>query len=573
MLGYYLNRYKRCLTLSLTCCLFTLADASEFPQGLIIIGSSLEDQGNLASDPNTNQSTYPIYLGDRFGLDITPYAVGGTDFAYAGCTVSPLIGGSTPTMFTQMQMIPLDLSRNYPVVVSITNKNDLGANLVDNGEFFTIELLKGLHEKGFKYISGMLDSTNPDITFPQTVQDYVFETITPLQVDALDFSVLLIDIYSLNKAIRKNPNYFGISDFTTLSFPDFPGATPGYFWWNGQHPNTAGYQIYADYIFALFTAPEQYATLARYPFGVMREQNHAILQQLYPMQHCHELCTFYPFVAADGTPKMTPAHKGSRFGNQRSYGGDVTIGVTNRVTECWTVGAAVAFDEQKSKCSHNRNSYHDTMNTEIISGFAGYEGSRLYVNGIFDYGFIQYRDIKRKYVIGASMNTAKGHTHGQVYAFDFLGGYHLWKCNNGIKTGPIANIEYQKVNVHRYTEHGAVAGNVQFFNQENRSFITGLGWEALLEKDMWNSLVTTDLFLMANEQWIQKTREIQFREASLQFNHGTWPVKEPQTFYFSAGLDFSLERCGHAFTLGYQGNFGEHNFQEHMFAAGYNFAW
>lgn len=573
----------------------TLVVADHFPKELIIIGDSLSDSGNSRPSlfiqnamvfdryaPITDGTTWPVILAQELeAKTLTPSSQGGTNFAFVGALTSgSFVFFPNPSLTQQEQSLSSKLNRNSPVFVFGGANNiffDPATTHPGDGAAIDVaNILQDLHDKHFKNLVvfhlpdlGKLPSAGASAA-EYTFNSLLFNSVLQQQLEDKSFPVIQVDLFSVFNALIADPQAFGLNNSTGHPDPaPLSGTPPGgfVFWYDGTHPSEASHQLIADYVFSILSAAECYATLAELPFSVLREQRTNIHQQLAPMQPPHQIRRIYPFVSGSYSPQLLPPFSDSCDGHD-TFGGDVCVGLTDRITDAWTVGVAGTYALNSSECHERRNKCEFDLNAGILSLFAGFNRKHGYVNGIFNVAWLDYDDIKRKFHTGPHVSRAHGDTNGIDYDAEVYGAYYIWSYAS-FRTGPMADLNFQRVMVDGYKESGADFGNLRYKDQGNSIFATGLGWEANANFDFKGVGFFTDLFITANRQWLGKERHIHLAEVSIPESDGAWPVRAPRNTFVSAGINFStIFKNQLIASIGYTINAGTFDMSEHFFTAG-----
>lgn len=593
---WHLKKLIQLPTWILLGCLMSLSPPllGRYPENLVVVGDSLSDSGNSVPlppftpinfyrfAPITDGTTWPVLLSELLDTKKTllPYVQGGTNFAYVGALTNGIV--INPSLIDQVNLLMSPtMSKNDPVFV-FGGSNDFffttpssGAVIAQNIE----NIIQTLHNNGFK---NLIIFNLPNLgKIPSSLQDTIFVTESlafnaalPQLLKTKNYPILQIDFFSMFEDVLNNFQNYG---FISNSLLNASGGDPlevptaGYaFWYDGTHPTEATHRIIADYVFAILNAPGCYGTLAEEPFAILREQTNAIRQQLYPSQSIHELNVFYPFISGTYSPQTLPALGDSCTGND-AFGGDVTLGVTNRVGDSWELGIAGSYALNNSHCHERNNRCSFRLQAGTLSLFSSFQKPQGYVNTVLNASWLFYDKIKRKFYVGPVLHQAHGDTMGFDYDINVYGAYYFLNSDNDshISTGPLVNLEFQRVFVDGYKESGSTIGNIVFKNQNNSSFISGLGWEVRFDYQLSAARLITDVFLTANRQWHKKTRLIHFREKSIPGTYGFWPVKMHRSNFASGGLNFSTEFNNKLiFNIGYNCNIGTFRTSEHFITAG-----
>jgi phospholipase/lecithinase/hemolysin/uncharacterized protein YhjY with autotransporter beta-barrel domain len=569
----------------------------EFPKKLVVLGDSLSDAGNtppsftpalpgiaLVFTPRTNGQTFPVYLAPQLGIkQITASNSGGTDFAETGAmtvNIEPVPSFVNP-IISQVSQIGSNVSRKKSVVILQGGANDFffgaaygGITGPQSAQNY-VSIIKALQAKKFKTIvaANLIDlATSPfvqsvGLSVPSHAFTVDFNTTLQQLLSKQKKNVLVVDAYSLLNDIIAHPKQY---EFSSIGNPPLT-SVPGHFlfWYDGIHPSQLAHQIIADYFAAILHAPVCVGTLAEVPFSVFRQQNTAIRQQLYPLQPLHAEQCIYPFVSGNYAPLLK--HNTYSSGKEEMWGGNVTVGLTDRIAKHWTLGVAgsYAIDHDGCRCGPD---YSFDLNTATLSLFGSYYPSRGYVNAIADVSWLDFDDIHRQFKLGPAHFRTKGDTDGHLYGGAVNGSYFVYKENDTLSTGPLALIEYQAVRVDGYHEKGARIGNLAYKRQRNQTLVAGLGWEV-----DWNITPTTITYgvnasLTANRQWLSNERDIKFREKSIEGIWGRWPYKNKRITYASGTVNFFTEFSNKVvLSLGYFANIGTFDMSEHNLTAGITF--
>ncbi len=441
-----------------------------------------------------------------------------------------------------------------------------------------ISILQQLQNQRFKtlFVVNLFDvgdvAENSGIHTPPallTEQTIFFNALLSEKIAALPFNVFTVDLFSLFDSILSFPSSYGFTNVTD-SAPS-PQNFSGYLLWFpvgiAQPLTLQFHQIFSDYIFSLIHGAQYYSLLAEEPQTLLRAQNSNLKQQLFPMQLQKEIGRPYAFLSGNYLPEVEPPLDSP--GRYRSQGGDFVVGMTERVSDLWTVGGSLGFVFDSSHCKDPDQTCRFDLQAEILSLLASFTPSSGYLNGIINMGFLQFKEIDRRFVTGPLTHHTYGSTHGMGLGATVEGACFVMNLKDSFQTGPLVALEYQRVMVDGYKERGALVGNLVYRDQTTNSLITGLGWEMRLNRAYSSLTLTTNLALSANRQWIEGTREIYFREASLPGSFGVWPISGNAVWFGRGSINFSgTFSSGSSISLGYTLNYGEHNMSESFLTLG-----
>lgn len=116
------------------------------------------------------------------------------------------------------------------------------------------------------------------------------------------------------------------------------------------------------------------------------------------------------------------------------------------------------------------------MNSNMASAFGGYKWHHLYGTAVATFGILDTSNINHN--IGSQNLT--GNTTGEQSGFNGTLGYNFVFLHSALRTGPVANINYQNITINGYTETASNAGplsTLQFAKQDYDYLTSGVGWQ------------------------------------------------------------------------------------------------
>ena len=566
---------------------------ASFPDQILIIGDSFSDSGNQGAailglhTPNTNGTTWPVFLAEALGSRrLLPYTGGGTNYAYSkALTLSdynPTLG-YVPSMTTQAGYIPKGMNKQNPIFL-FGGGNDYTSVLpdyvspVDQPATNIVNIVESLHESHFEhlYVMNFLDVVNVPFPLLSTPPNSVvmasealsFNQALQQQIGELDYSVFLVDTFSLFQSIGEKPSRYGFFNITEAT-PSMSSSS-GYLWWyDGVHPTEAFHLILSDYMYALLEAPSCYVSLPELSLAVLSEQNASLRSQLYPATKSCNSQDWHAFLSGSYTPLLRPASShSSNFHN--SYGGDVLLGVERAIFSHWQLGMAGSYAYNVTSSSHGQVECSFDTASEAVSLFSESVFSKGYIQAIASIAFVQFYDIHRTFRTGSLHHHAKGKTHGLQGGGEVFGSYFIY-AREHLSTGPLIDLTYQQAHVKGYQEKGSDIGNLKFKSITDQSMITGIGWELVWNANIRSVTMQSDVYLTFNRQWYQETKEVHYREASLPGNYGVWSVEIPASNFLGGGCQFSFCLSKHAaLDFGYQLRVGTYSMSEHFLNVGFS---
>lgn len=551
------------------CCLLPILGYTH-PDQFVGLGDSFSDSGNTAIPPFpapiTDGNTWVVQLSERMtGGNMRPYVQGGTNFAYVGAQTMVDVPG-IPSINSQVGLIPSHVDRD--LVVSLQGgTNDFVSPTASANNL--AQIAQNVRNKGFKTVFIANRAANAIVGISQAAVD-TFNQELVRQLKARNLSVLIVDFDTARVQILATPGKFGLVPNAATTAPVVLQPTAGFFYYfDGIHLTSYAQGLLADYAHAVLSAPTQYASLSQLPLSIYREQKATIRQQMVQAQPDHEIKKIYPFIEGDYSPFLAPPQS-HRFSERSAQGGTVSVGLTDRFTEGFTLGAAGSFSYNENKLRDGKNSYKADVTSESAFLFGAYKWcGRGYVDVIGNATWHQFRHLKRHFHVGPVGMTARGDTNGRQYGVEGYGSVFVY-ANDWVETGPLADVEYERVFVDGYREKSADFGRLQFRKQNNTAVSTGLGWETQFKNQVGTVQLVTNLSATFNRQWIKKDRNFYFREVSIPgAPFGRWPVKMPASNYVSGVFSLAAKFAqGTVLSGGYYCHLGSFHMREHFITIG-----
>jgi outer membrane autotransporter protein len=166
------------------------------------------------------------------------------------------------------------------------------------------------------------------------------------------------------------------------------------------------------------------------------------------------------------------------FGDQRARGQEpgfnfhtagATLGVDYRFTEQFILGAAFGYLSTASDFDAAAGDFSGRGFSASAFG-TYYLGDRFYVDLVATYGWNDYDTTRNIPLPGV---TARGETDGTQFALSVGGGYNF--NLGGLTVGPVARVDYIKVDIDGFRESGAGIFDLDVASQTATSVTTALG--------------------------------------------------------------------------------------------------
>lgn len=497
-------------------------DASAQFSNAWFFGDSLTDSGTYKPllPPGTGLFTTnpgPVWsqlVARRYGFDAIPANQGGTNFAQGGARVASLPGlpdapptGTAMPISQQVAQVvaagPLDRNALYSVW---GGANDVFFQLdaAASGAITPAQLQANVAQAASDLVGqvGILNAGGaryvivfnlPDLgRTPAGVasgQGAVLTGVTNLfngsliaGLDALGAPTIRFNINALFNEALADPAAFGLVNTTTpacgttvslLCTPAnlvVPNAATTFLFADGVHPTTAVHAIIAQAVESMIEGPMKIGVLAEAPLGVEQATFRAIdARMISALGAPVESKRFNAWVSYD-------YGRNDFAGNFVSGNADVNtiaVGGDAKVSDRLLVGGAFTFADDKGDFGANSGGYKLRETAGTV--YAGYGSGPWYVGATLGAGDLDYRDVDRRFDLGALSRTERGDTRGWQLMASVLGGY--WFSYADVLHGPFVRLAYQDIHVDGFAERGSDSTALIYGDQKRESFVSTLGWQ------------------------------------------------------------------------------------------------
>lgn len=227
--------------------------------------------------------------------------------------------------------------------------------------------------------------------------------------------------------------------------------------------------------FAFPNAPEYNGILGTAPLNNMNLQNNQLQSELLFFQ-----------TGQTNTPADTWQVFGTFITNPvRAQNGNLTQPGYRNNTDAVTIGTdyhgkydiyGFAVGRTMGTLTYLSNNGSVMLDENMASFFAGYKRYHTYGSIIATYGNIDASNISHN--IGAQ--NFYGQTTGEHFGLDGTAGYNFNFLDKKLRTGPVIDINYQKIKIYGFAETPLVAGpipTIQYDKQDYQSLVSGAGWQ------------------------------------------------------------------------------------------------
>jgi outer membrane lipase/esterase len=248
-----------------------------------------------------------------------------------------------------------------------------------------------------------------------------------------------------------------------------PNAAQTYAFADGVHPSTAGHAILAQYATSVVAAPQQIGILAEAPLATEQANWRALDGRMWSSLNTKRPASkFEAWVAYDyANPDFN-----SGFASGDATLNSIVVGGDIKLSEHVLAGMAAAYTENKGDLGSAGYKLNQTTGTVYV----GWGQGPWYAGATLGGSDLDYSDVHRNITLGAGSRTESGSTNGYTVTGRVLGGY--WFSLDDWLHGPAVKYTYQRNVVHAYEEQGTNSTTMAFNQQERRSSIVSLGWQA-----------------------------------------------------------------------------------------------
>ncbi|WP_276965022.1 autotransporter domain-containing protein [Metallibacterium scheffleri] len=507
------------------------AQASPFSK-IFVFGDSLSDDGNLslALTNGTVQNSFTTNPGQvtmqdvatYFGYGLTPSLLGGTDFAWGGAGLlnnSPGTPSTVPLLTAQLQQyLTASGGKADPTALYSVwgGANDIfynayvagiGGQTAQQAQFNIIAaaqteggMLATLKGAGARYIlvfnlpnigatpsaaaqgpAAQQALTGLTLTFNNTL-DQAIQQVNP------GVNIIPVNVYGMLNELLANPALYGFSNVTTPAcgitasavqcgpagsgapYTYAPGTQNTYLFADGVHPTTAGYALLGQYVESIINAPAQMSLLPQAPLAAYAAHQRALRDEMLvdslgeARKGVHFFANYdyghQTYDATANTMRSTSNNNVLTIGANAAANRNFSVGMAIGAAQLNTGGVgAVSFKTQDL----------------LFSGFANARFGAAYLSGNASIGQLSYTNIVRYIPLGPALRVENGKTSGSQLAGTLEGGY--WFDWGNLRTGPFAQLGYQRVSADPFSESSGDASAMTFGKQVVKAATAELGWQ------------------------------------------------------------------------------------------------
>ena len=478
-----------------------------------VFGDSLSDAGQYGARFTTNPGLVtPMYVGQYYGITVTPSFTGGLDYAQGGARVnspSPLVPNGVPDN-SIAQQVNLQLAKGFQDPRALYQiqggANDIFvlANQFLGGQITQSQLQAGVSQAAIDLATQVVKlkaagaqyivlQQLPDIgKTPQaaalgaqstfTALSNLFNSTLNTAIAQSGVQVIQFNTSALLNEIIANPALFGFVNSTAQACTTqsslqctpatlvAPNANLNYVFADGVHPTTGADLVLTQAIISMITGPQQMAALGEAPNDVERANWRTLDSRMMSGINAprgaekFQAWAAYDYASADITGT---ALSGKGDLNTIAVGGDMLV------TNSLLAGIQFAYTEYKGDFGAGGGDFK--LREPMMTLYGGYGQGPWYLGATLGVGSLEY-DTNRSIVLGATTRTEAGTTKGYHTVGRLLGGY--WFKYQNWDHGPFAKLTYENIVVRQFSENGSDSTALTYEQQKNDSFWSSLGYQA-----------------------------------------------------------------------------------------------
>jgi outer membrane lipase/esterase len=492
---------------------------------LVVFGESLSDNGNLyrlkkyswlekAPYFEGRTSNGPVWterLADSLKVEKNSknFAVGGSNSGQMVkqveqyLNVTPKIGSDDiHTLWigandyyvknNDTELTIKNVRESIKILTSAGAKKIIFANIMDLGNL--------------PHASGTNISTSDLSQRSQDHNQRLHQELGELASQRTDLYIVPLDFYALFDQMFKDPTRFGFrkdsqSCFITCVNPN------EYILLDSIHPTEAANRILSDYTLSILNAPQTIAPQIDLVSGVVRQQNRVIDTQLDLQRRGDNLREDTKFTVFTSGELSLGEQSGiySRSGDSQFNSTAMTIGIIRKIGPDFSFGAA--FNQAKSYSTTLTKNDKIIIDSYSLSLYAQKRFDRLFVNGIFNYGWNNF-DVSRALNV-TGFDTATARPVGNQFSTQIKIGYDFGNLeSSGLKLTPTIGFGYQNISIADYTESNGNILNLKVKGQNSSAAILMLGGQLSYDIRFKNNLISPYLNVNYEHALTNGSREI-----------------------------------------------------------------
>ncbi|MGZ8407391.1 MAG: autotransporter outer membrane beta-barrel domain-containing protein, partial [Caulobacteraceae bacterium] len=246
-------------------------------------------------------------------------------------------------------------------------------------------------------------------------------------------------------------------------------AASTYLFADGVHPTAAGHRAIADLVISELAAPQQMSVLPEAPLIFTGNATLAINTEL--ARRSESSVEGVHLFASGGYTNGKSDGQMIDIPQTDSDGLMVTGGASLTMSNGTTAGLALTLGRTRSSWGDHGGFDTDAAMLTAFGQYGGGDG--LYINAqgrVMDLGY----NVERTFNLGPLVRTETSNPNGWGAGARLGAGY--WFGMGGAMTGPFVSVDYQRISVDGFAEHGSDSSAMTFSEQTRDALVGEVGW-------------------------------------------------------------------------------------------------
>ena len=499
---------------------------------MVVFGDSFSDGGNFAlalelpeiSRFTTNPGHVAVEnIASFLGLPLLPSLQGGGNYAiaYAGMGENP--PDTPPFVVPLPAQLEASLAASggradpHTLYTIVGGSNDVfGAftlagmgvitpaeaqAMIDAAAHAELGMIERLGQAGARYVmvfnlpdlglSPDIAALGPDVAGQLTEMTVAYNQALAAGLANTGVNLIPVNLFGLFNEFVADPARYGFSDMAMPAcgmeavaiecgpqgsgapYTYAPGAENTHLFADFAHPGSAAHAMLAQYAESIILAPGQISLLGEAPLAIRQGVDRSLRNRIAARAAGASGNDWQAWADYGYARQRLDAQVNSP--QSRNDLNQFTIGADVHPGEALSVGLAFTASRQNNDFAGGMGSFK--LRDLMLSGYAAWQWSHAYVGASASIGDLDFSDIRRDIAIGPSLRHERGDSSGSHSAFTLGGGG--WFDLHDWKTGPYAELAWQRIRVDGYAEAGNDAATMRFGQQTRRSLVGTLGWQVV----------------------------------------------------------------------------------------------
>jgi outer membrane lipase/esterase len=485
-----------------------------------VFGDSLSDAGNLGLATGVGPNSFTTNPGDvavqviasHYGFNLGPSLAGGTDYAWGGSGILrnvPSAPLGLPTLTDQVTARiaagPLDPNGLYAFWGGANDifyySDQVGRGMVSPGDAIAA---MGPTAAQAGVLIGRLQSAGADtiivFNLPNIARTPDAQAAGPSatllllgltnayntalnQAMAGKTGIVPVNINAFFAEVLDNPGFYGFTNVTQRACTTAssltcthdtlvtPNAYQTWLYADGVHPTEAAHRLTGDLVISELIAPQQISLLPEGAFIFSQSSTSAIQDELTRLMDAPDRG-----VHVFGAGGYGNIGTGTQLLDVPETSGDAflrSLGVSFRANDTLTGGILFTLGRNRTEWGGDRGKFDtNALMGAVFVRWGGAQG--LYIDAEGRAAKLDFA-VDRTFALGPTFRTEESDPEGWAYGGRLGAGW--WFGNDAFRTGPMGSLNWQRVDIDAFAEHGGDATAMTFGEQKRESLVGQIGWQ------------------------------------------------------------------------------------------------